>query len=169
MENIVYFNYTNVLHVTAYAGLNTVARFYRKDLSLDQVKQILSQHESYTVKRKEKKIKNYAHIYAYFKRELIQIDLVDTSYMSRHNKGITFLLNIYDTATKYAWSFPIKRKTGQIVSETLDNFFSSLSTPVKRAFFDKGREFTCALSQEVFKKHNIKTIHPKPGKHAYGQ
>ena len=168
MDNIVYFNYTNPLHSTAYGSINTVSKFYKPDVSLERVKSILSHHKVYTLKRLGKRVKNHVPIYAYFKRDLLQLDLIDVAYMSHFNKGVHFLLNVYDTASKYVWIFPLKKKTGKIVSEQLDIFFTNLNPPAKRILLDRGTEFTNSLSMNVFLKHNIKITHPKKGKHAFG-
>lgn len=168
MDNIVYYNYTNPLHETAFSSIKTVARFYRKDLSLTRIKAILRQHPVYNQKRREKKTKTFVPIYAYFRLELLQIDLCEVQYMARYNKGIRYLLMIYDTASKKSWVIPCKNKTSLIISEKLDTFLKNLDGNVKKILMDRGREFTASITQSVFKKYNIICIHPAPGRHAYG-
>lgn len=168
MNNLIYFNYTNPLHRTAFGSINTVSEFYKKDVPRETVKSILSHNKVYTLKRRERKVKHYVPIYAYTARELLQIDLIEVRYMSRYNGGVHYLMMIYDTATKFAWCIPLKNKKGETVSRELDNFLKDLEKPVKRVLLDRGTEFTGNLSQKIFNKYNIKVTHPSPGKHASG-
>lgn len=165
MDNIVFFNYTNPLHPTAFGSIKKVAKFYRPDVSLARVKAILLQNKVYTTKRREKKIKHYVPIYAYYRRELLQLDLIETRILSKSNSGVNYLLMIYDSASKYSWVIALKNKSMLLVSQKLDEFFTSLDQPVRRCLTDSGAEFRGSLSQKVFQKHGIKLSHPTPGKH----
>lgn len=39
-------------------------------------------------------------------------DLADVQDLSRHNKGVKYLLTVVDVLSKYAWVVPMKKKTG---------------------------------------------------------
>ena len=45
-------------------------------------------------------------------------DLVDMRWSSRENEGFKYLLNVIDVFSKYAWSIPIKDKTGKSITDT---------------------------------------------------
>ena len=46
-------------------------------------------------------------------------DLVDMRDLVKQNKGFKYMLNVIDVFSKYAWSIPMKDKTGKT---TLDAF-----------------------------------------------
>ena len=50
-------------------------------------------------------------------------DLADMQSISKFDKGITFLLCVIDTFSKYAWVAPLKNKKGV----TIVNAFQSIS------------------------------------------
>lgn len=168
MDHIIYFNYTNPLHPTAFGSINTVAKFYKPNVPLERVKAVLLQNTVYTSKRREKKVKHHVPIYAYYKFELIQIDLLEVRFLARSNSGIHYIFMAYDTASKYGWCIPLKNKKMITVSKALDDFFSSLNAPVRRVLLDRGSEFSGILSRNVFEKHGVVLTWTLPSKHAYG-
>jgi len=42
-------------------------------------------------------------------------DLVEMQEWSKQNKGFRYMLNVIDVLSKYAWSIPLKNKTGKTV------------------------------------------------------
>ena len=44
--------------------------------------------------------------------EIWSADLIDMREFSKDNKGYNYLLNVIDIFSKYAWSIPLKTKTG---------------------------------------------------------
>ena len=51
-------------------------------------------------------------VHAAFKDNIWGADLADMQLLSRHNKGIRFLLCVIDIFSKYAWIVPLKDKKG---------------------------------------------------------
>jgi len=168
MENIIYYNYTNPKHPTAFGSKASVAKYYREDISIDKVKSILEQHHVYSERKRKRKTKKFIPIYAYFKRELLQIDLCEVQYLKYSNSRIRYLLMIYDTATKKCWVIPCKDKKAVTISGKLDHFFETLNEPIRRLISDRGSEFKAAVTQDVFKKYNIKHDYPTSQNHCPG-
>ena len=69
--------------------------------------------------------------------ELWAADLVDMSNIKNKNKKITFLLNIIDVYSRYAFSFPLKNKSGKSILDT----FKTLPRTPHFLWTDEGLEF----------------------------
>ena len=65
--------------------------------------------------------------------------------------------------TKYAWSIPIKNKSGNTVYEAMKKFLEENHSP-KILQSDNGSEFTSNLFKNLMKQHNIKQIFSQPYK-----
>ena len=90
----------------------------------------------------------YKSVTRKFKRRRINInaideiwaaDLIDMQEFSKDNNVIKYLLTVIDIFSKFAWIIPLKRKTGQDVS----NAFSSILKERRpsKMWVNKGREF----------------------------
>ena len=147
-------NYQNPSHPTAFGGINQVYNYYRTHhpeykLSISKIQNILSGVESYT-RHKESKSLLRNPTFVYFKRQQIQIDLVDLRHLSASNDNFNYLFNAIDSFTRYAWSIPLKSKTAQ---ETLDAFklvLDKAKTYPNTVVSDRGSEirnkfFLCIL------------------------
>lgn len=66
-------------------------------------------------------------------------DLVDMQAFSEYNKGVRYLLNVIDVLSKYAWSVPIKAKTGTTITDAFRSI--SKTRKPKMLWVDKGTEF----------------------------
>ena len=51
-------------------------------------------------------------VYSTFTDNIWDVDLADMQLLSKHNKGIIFLLCVIDIFSKYAWVVPLKDKKG---------------------------------------------------------
>ena len=49
---------------------------------------------------------------SFFKDNIWGVDLADMQLISKHNKGIRYLLCVIDLFSKYAWVVPLKYKKG---------------------------------------------------------
>ena len=85
----------------------------------------------------------------------MQMDLMDMSKIATRNKNFYWILCIIDVYSRYAWAFPIKRKTQQCVYDCLKAWLESLSKPPKRLTSDAGNEFTNARVRQLLRKFNI--------------
>jgi transposase InsO family protein len=166
MEAIIALNYKNPHHAAAYGGINEVLRFYSPEVKTAVIRRALRSVNTYTEKKQQPPIKKFIPIYAYFKRELFQADLIHVDYIHRANKGIKFLLTVIDTATRRAWVLPCKNKTAAVISNIFDIFISELRQKPKRLLTDRGSEFIAKEFQAILKKHNITHSLPHTSNHA---
>ena len=72
---------------------------------------------------------------------------------SKSNKGYRYMLNIIDVFSKFAWSIPIKNKTGETVTEAFESIVKRIP---KFLWVDKGKEFYNRNMDQWLQKHNIK-------------
>ena len=87
-------------------------------------------------------------VYSSFMDNILGVDLADMQLISKHNKGIRYLLCTIDLFSKYAWVVPLKDKKGvSIVNAFQKNLDSSKIKPNKK-WVDQGSEFY----NNVFKK-----------------
>ena len=86
--------------------------------------------------------------------DLWQIDLVDLSYLARHNDGYRYLLMCIDVFSKYGRIEPVKTKTGAEITKA----FAKMIVERKCVFVqsDKGGEFLNATFQQFLSDNEIK-------------
>lgn len=83
-----------------------------------------------------------------------ELDLVDLATLSQHNDGYKYLLNAIDTFSKYAYSQPLRSKTGKAVTSAFQAILVSSSRPLC-VHTDKGKEFLNSAIQQLLKAENI--------------
>jgi integrase-like protein len=81
--------------------------------------------------------------------------LVEMIPYAKVNKGYRYILVVINAFSKYVWAFPVKRKTGKAVSETMEKVLSSLKTTPKNLQTDMGKEFYNKEFQNLMKKFNV--------------
>ena len=54
-----------------------------------------------------------------------EIDLADLSSLSKYNDKYKYLLNVIDIFSRYAWSIPLKDKTGTSITSALKSLFKN--------------------------------------------
>ena len=65
-------------------------------------------------------------VYSSFKDNIWGIDLADTQLISKHNKGIRYLLCVINLFSKYAWVFPLKGKKGMSIVNAFQSIFKKV-------------------------------------------
>jgi transposase InsO family protein len=98
-------------------------------------------------------------IYTISPDELWSADLVDMSNVKFHNKQTTFLLNIVDVNSRFAYSFPLKSKSG----ESILNALKTLTRYPRYLWVDEGKEFYNKGVKDWCKEHNIKMYSTNSG------
>ena len=96
------------------------------------------------------------NVYSSFKDNICAVDLADMKLISKHNKGIKYLLCVIDLFSKYAWVIPLKEKKGVSIEDkkgvSIVNAFQKISkqSNIKqnKIWVDQGSEFY----NNVFKK-----------------
>lgn len=86
--------------------------------------------------------------------DLWQADLIDMQSVSKENKKIKFILIVIDTFSKYAWAFPLKCMTKDVVSNTFKMLLNKGRVP-KNLQTDNGTEFYNNMFQKLMKSYNI--------------
>ena len=82
-------------------------------------------------------------------------DLVDMQWNSRENKGYKYLLNVIDVFSKYAWSLPIKDKTGKTITDTFQKLVKTSGRKPKMLWVDQGTEFYNRVFRSWLKDRDI--------------
>ena len=78
------------------------------------------------------------------------IDLADMQSLAKYNDGYKYLLNCIDVFSKYAWSVPIKNKTGKAIVEAFQKILKQGRRPEK-VQSDAGKEFVNVHFQNMLK------------------
>ena len=80
-----------------------------------------------------------------------QADLVEMR--NYKDRGYNYILTVIDVFSKYAWAVPVKRKTGEEISNSFEKIFKE-RMPTK-LHTDKGLEFINKTTKELLRKNNI--------------
>ena len=92
-------------------------------------------HKPITKKFKKRKI------HAAFKDNIWGADLAGMQLISRYNKGIRFLLFVFDIFSKYAWVVPLKDKKGVSIVAAFQSISKQSNRKPNKIWVDKGYEF----------------------------
>ena len=76
-----------------------------------------------------------------FKDNIWGVDLADMQLISKHNKGIRFLLFVIDLFSKYAWVVPLKDKKGVSTVNAFQSIFKKSNRIPNKIWVDQGSEF----------------------------
>jgi transposase InsO family protein len=81
-----------------------------------------------------------------------EMDLADLSSLSKYNK-YKYLLNVIDIFSRYAWSVPLKDKTGNSITSSLKSLFQDRKPITTQS--GKGTEFVNATVQQYLKRQGV--------------
>jgi len=79
--------------------------------------------------------------------------LADLSSISKYNDKYKYLLNVIGIFSRYAWSVPLKDKTGTSITSALKYLFQNRKSITIQS--DKGTEFVNAAVQQYLKRQGI--------------
>lgn len=85
--------------------------------------------------------------------ETYQADLVEMIPYADENKGYKYLLNVIDIFSKYAYSVPLKSKTGVEVSSAMESILKKKSP--RNLHVDMGKEFYNKHFENLMKRYKI--------------
>ena len=68
-------------------------------------------------------------------------DLMEMQEWSRDNKGFRYMLNVINVLSKYAWSVPLKDKSGKTVLDAFKKIIIKSGRICKHMWVDQGKEF----------------------------
>ena len=83
---------------------------------------------------------------------------------SKVNKGFRYMLNVIDVFSKFAWSIPMKDKTGETTLSGFKQIVKESGRIPKFIWVDEGKEFYNKLMTEWLKENNI-TRYSTHGEH----
>jgi transposase InsO family protein len=141
--------YRQVGHPVAFSGVNQSSNF------TDNAQEQLSHIDSYTRHRFAAKPRRRNPIYVYGKRELLQADLADLRHLSKHNRGLCYLLIVIDSFSRKIWVRPLKTKQKTEVVHKMKDILNEIGSPIKRLLTDRGGEFMSAEMQTLLRSLNI--------------
>lgn len=113
-----------------------------RGIGRDQVREFLSQQQSYTLHKPARRHFTRNKTYASGIDKQWQVDLADMHGLSRQNSGVKYLLACIDIFSKYAWVIPIQNKSAATMTVAFTDLFkkSAPRKPVKIQS-DRGKEF----------------------------
>ena len=83
--------------------------------------------------------------------EIWSADLIDLKKLKKYNNGFQYIINIIDLYSRYAWSIPIKNKTGKSIVKAFD----SINQKPKKLWVDNGSEFYNKIFKKWLNDNNI--------------
>lgn len=86
--------------------------------------------------------------------ETFQADLVDMQKYAKENRGFKYLLTVIDVFSKYAWTIPLKDKTGKSVTKAMKDVFAE-GRICKNLQTDNGTDFYNEDFTDLMNKHKI--------------
>lgn len=95
--------------------------------------------------------------------DLWAADLVIMRNFINDNSGYSYMLNVIDTFSKFAWSQPLKKKDGKNVTKAFEEILKRAKlqkhNSPKLLHTDKGTEFVNKKFKEMLEKYDIKLYH----------
>jgi hypothetical protein len=82
-----------------------------------------------------------------------EMDLADLGSISKYNDKYKYLLNVIDIFSRFAWSIPLKDKTGNSITTALKTLFRNRKPITIQS--DKGTEFVNATVQRYLKQQGV--------------
>ena len=142
-------------------GLLSADNLYKKGREQNRkitrklVQEFLSQQYSHQIHKPIGRIKHYFPITSEHENQIVQIDLMDVSEISRVNAGVHFLLVCVDVFTRKAYVIPMKNKTTSSIIEAFTEFLRRIKGKVEKITCDFGSEFINKDFKKLCKENDI--------------
>ena len=94
-------------------------------------------------------------VYSSYKDNIWDVDLGDTQLISKHNKGIRYLLCVIDLFSKYAWVAPLKDKKGVSTVNAFQSVLKKSNRKRNKIWLDQGSEFYNNVFKKFLKDNDI--------------
>jgi transposase InsO family protein len=138
-----------------------------KDVENNKIKQIIKEKDKLPIAQElHKSIRKQFPKRKVFTKgidDLWAADLVIMKNYEKENDNYFYMLNVIDTFSKFAWSYPLKKKDGKCVSTAFEKIIEKAKVqnhkPPALLHTDKGLEFENKLFKEILKKYEIKIYH----------
>ena len=144
-------NYYDPRHPGSLSGVEKVHRSQRTK-TRDEVEEWLRGEEAYTL---------HKPVRYRFKRNKVVVSGIDAQWdadlmdmTQQPDDGYHYVLVVTDILSHYAWTRPLKTKTGKEVSAAFRSIFQEGRQPLKLRT-DRGTEFTGRVTQKMFRDHKV--------------
>lgn len=87
--------------------------------------------------------------------DTFQADLIEMIPYARKNRGYKYILVVIDTFSKFAWTRPLKNKTGKLVTEAMGSIFKANNRICRNLQTDHGKEFYNNSFNSLMKTYKI--------------
>ena len=87
-----------------------------------------------------------------YKDETWSADLIDKSSLSKYNNNYEFILTVIDLFTKYAWTIPLKNKSGLSITNGFKTILSE-GRKQEKLWVDRGSEFYNKTFKSLLKEY----------------
>ena len=151
-------SFTSPPHRIAFSTPNRVKKYY-KNATVKEVNNALAGLDSFTRHREYKAPRTRNPFYIYFKRQQIQMDLIDVRHLKKRNNG-KYILTAIDCYTKFCWIRLLPNKTADATLIGIKSILAEMGQPPVSIFFDRGTEVKNRKVQTFLKSKNIKLMHP---------
>lgn len=139
----------------SYGGVERLKRL-NNDATRKNITTFLQTQDIYT---KTKQVRNKflrRKVMVPCRNYLWQLDLVILSKLKRFNRGYAYILNCIDCFSRFAFSIPIRKKTGHAICEAFNKILSSGYGSCRFIESDMGTEFANRSFKSLLSEHNIK-------------
>lgn len=87
--------------------------------------------------------------------DTFQADLVEMIPHSKVNNNYKYILMVIDVFSKFAWTVPLKNKTGKEVTQAMKSIFVESRRIPRNLHTDQGKEFYNSSFQRLMQEYNI--------------
>jgi hypothetical protein len=157
-------NYRTPGHPTSFGGIQTIYKYYGKEIPIKKIREIMKHSNTYTLHKESRRTQRNPY-YIYHKRQQFQIDLIDVQELSMFNEGINFLLTCIDVFTKKAFVRVCKNKSAREVVAKFSSIVEEGGAP-ETLISDKGSEIKNRLFKKFCSDREIRQIYPENEVHA---
>lgn len=148
--------YYNPSNPEIYTGLQPLTKKAReKGVTRSEAKKWLHSQDAYTKHYPASKNFDRNRVIVYAIDELWQADLVEMIPLSKHNDGYRYILTVIDVLSKFAWTRPIKAKSGDEVANAFRSIFKEKRVPTA-IMTDKGKEFLNSKVRQLMKSYKVR-------------
>jgi len=152
-------SYVNPPHSSAHQGIDAVARDY-DGLSKDRAADLLSNATSYTLHREYHKPRATNPFYIYYRRQQMQIDLIDMRQLAAANDGFCWLVVAVDCFSRYMWARATYTKSGKDVCGAVASIIDAAGQRPESIFCDRGHEFDNRRLKAYLAGNGIRLLFP---------
>lgn len=154
----IYFNPKNSASFSSQTKLLSAARKIRKDVSLKDVEQFLSNTNTYTSHKKVNRRFPRRKIIVRGINDQWQIDLIDIQALHRENNGTRYLFVAIDCFSRYAYVEPMKRKFADNALSAFQKILARAGVKPRIIQADEGSEFK-SLFRKYISEQGIHFFH----------